>query len=86
MKTVIRFEHGGKDHYKDGETTVCGLELDGREFEAVAGEEVDLDNLCKRCYNSAVDSMFGTSKVVLVSDEAIMSLEEFIEPAKGQKV
>ena len=87
MRSVIRFG-SGKDHYKDGdvEKTLCGLDLEGREFAAVASEDVSLDNICKRCYNRAVETLYGSSTVVLVSDEVIEPIDEFVEPVKGQKV
>lgn len=80
MRNLVRFEQG-KDHYVDAtaegkyETTVCGLVLDDRKFYAVASEEFDLDNLCKRCYNASVRTVAGTSRVLEVSDEPIFPEE-----------
>lgn len=85
MREVIKFETG-RAHYKDGNKTECGLDLEGRVFTAVASDDADLDNLCKRCYNKTVSSLFGSSRVVLMSEDVIEPIDDFVEPVKGQKV
>lgn len=81
MRQVINFG-GGKDHYVEEEEhkTVCGLELEDREFSAVA--ETTLDNLCKRCYNTAVATVTFESTVTEVTEE----VPEEVKPATGVKV
>jgi hypothetical protein len=77
MRDVISFGIG-KEHYMEEGKTLCGLDLDEREFTAVA--EVDLDNLCKRCYNASIETLDFESKVLEVSDVPL------VEPVTGVKV